>query len=77
MLPIEIPTGELPVCELIDTELDVVCGGLAPLVGPIAINTGVQIAVPVVALNGILGSNVANIAQSMNQANFSALFAQI
>jgi len=76
MLPIEIPASELPVCELTDTELDVVCGG-GGLFGGLAINTGLQIAVPVVLGNLIAGGNVANIAQSMNQANFSALFAQI
>jgi len=75
MLPIEIPASELPVCELTDAELEAVCGG--GLFGGLAINTGVQIAVPVVLGNIIGGGNVANIAQSMNQANFSALFAQI
>jgi len=72
MLPIEIPASELPVCELNDTEL--VCGG--GLFGSHAINTGSQVAVPVVIGNLIGGANVANVAQSMNQANFSAFFTQ-
>jgi len=80
MLPIEIPASDLPVCELTETELDVVCGGL------VGINNGEQVAVPVVIDNLIVGgpptlsiggaSNVANVIQSMNQANFSAGFLQ-
>jgi len=75
MLPIEIPASELPVCELTDAELDAVCGG-GLFGGLVGINNGSQTAVPVVALNGIFGSNVANVAQSMNQANFAAGFLQ-
>jgi hypothetical protein len=74
MHPIEIPASELPVCELTDMELDVVCGG--GLFGFSAINTGTQTAVPVVIGNLIGGANVANVVQSMNQANFSAAFLQ-
>jgi hypothetical protein len=75
MHPIEIPASELPVCELTDMELDVVSGGF------IGINNGEQVAVPVVIGNFIGGglggsSNVANVIQSMNQANFSAGFLQ-
>jgi hypothetical protein len=78
MLPIEmIPASELPVSELTDAELNVVCGGLFNFTNVIAANTGANVAAPVVALNGIVGpSAVANIAQGLNQANFSALFAQ-
>ena len=47
MLPIElIPARELPVRELADTELDVVCGGF--LNNLVATNIGLNIAVPVV-----------------------------
>jgi hypothetical protein len=78
MLPIEmIPASELPVSELTDAELDVVCGGLFNFTNVIATNTGVNIAAPVVIGNLIGGpSAVANITQGLNQANFSAAFAQ-
>jgi hypothetical protein len=76
MLPIElIPASELPVSELADTELDVVCGGF--LNNLVATNIGLNIAVPVVVGVGRGGpSNVANIVQELNQANFSAGFLQ-
>ena len=78
MLSIEtIPASELPVIELTDMELDVVCGGLFNTTSFSASNTGQNTAVPVVIGNFILGpSAVANVAQGLNQANFSALFSQ-
>ena len=78
MLPIEmIPASELPVSELTDAELDVVCGGFFNFTGVTATSTGQNIAVPVVIGNLIGGpSAVANVAQGLNQANFSAFFSQ-
>ena len=77
MLSIEtIPASELPV-ELTDAELDVVCGGVFDVTNLVATNIGVNIAVPVVIGNVLGGpSAVANIAQGLNQANFSAAFLQ-
>jgi len=76
MLPIElIPASELPVSELVDTELDGVCGGF--LNNLVATNIGLNIAVPVVVgVGGAVPSNVANVVQELNQANFSAGFLQ-
>jgi len=76
MLPIElIPARELPVRELADTELDVVCGGFSNNIS--ATNIGLNIAAPEVGYVGGHGpSNVANVAQELNQANFSAGFLQ-
>ena len=76
MLPIEmIPARELLVSELADTELDAVCGGRSSN-NIYASNFGLNIAAPSVEYVKGGPSNVANIAQELNQANFSALFAQ-
>jgi hypothetical protein len=68
MLPIEL---------LADTELDVVCGGYSSVTNISASNWGLNIAAPEVGYVGGHGpSNVANVAQQLNQSNFSAFFAQ-
>ena len=74
MLPIEtIPASELPVSELTDVELDVVCGGILDINTLVATNTGVNIAAPVVTGNIFAGSTgpLVNIAQWLNQTNLS------
>jgi len=59
--------------ELTDMELDAVCGGFLNFNNPVTqINTGLNIAVPVVFGSGGL-SNVANITQQLEQANFSII----
>jgi len=75
MLPIELmPASELPVSELADTELDAVCGGFTNIS---ATNIGLNVAAPEVGYVGGHGpSNVANVGQELNQANFSAGFLQ-
>jgi hypothetical protein len=69
MLPIEM-------IQLAETELDVVCGGHSDT-NIYASNFGLNIAAPQVGYVGGRGpSNVANVSQELNQANFSAFFAQ-
>jgi hypothetical protein len=68
MLPIEM-------AQLAETELDLVCGGYSEN-NISASNFGLNIAVPQVESVRGGPSNVANIAQGLNQANFSAFFAQ-
>jgi hypothetical protein len=70
MLPIEM-------IQLADTEVEVVCGGRSESNNIYASNFGLNIAAPQVGYVGGRGpSNVANVAQELNQANFSAFFAQ-
>ena len=68
MLPVEM-------IQLAEKELDVVCGGHSDT-NIYASNFGLNIAVP--SVESVRGgpSNVANVGQELNQANFSALFAQ-
>jgi len=68
MLPIEM-------IQLAETELDVVCGGHSDT-NIYASNFGLNIAVPSVGSVRGGSANVGNVAQELNQANFSALFAQ-
>ena len=69
MLPVEM-------IQLAEKELDVVCGGHSDT-NIYASNFGLNIAAPQVGYVGGHGSsNVGNVFQEMNQANFSAFFAQ-
>jgi hypothetical protein len=70
MLPIEL-------IQLAETELEAVCGGGHSDTNIYASNVGLNIAQPEVGYVGGHGpSNVGNVAQELNQANFSAFFAQ-
>jgi hypothetical protein len=63
----------MPLSGLTDAELDVVCGGIFDVNTLVALNTNVNIAVPVVAANIFAGSSgpLANVAQGLNGANLS------
>jgi hypothetical protein len=62
--------------ELIDTELDAVCGGLFDF-GNIVVqpNIATQVGVAVGGISGITGGNAGNatVAQSLGQLNFSTI----